>query len=367
MRPLSVLTALTFAIGVAAHKATTTPEEKAVEQALKEAIFRCTPEVSKFTLDRQKSWFGMVTGVGTQLPGYEDLFANQETLEGAEKKDDSSTFDLACTVSDTARNQQYPFYAVPSSNHFNHSCVLTPEVTEGPYYNNVTHPIRQNIAELQGGLLTYLDIGVIDVETCKPLPNVLVDIWHANATGHYSGHPVPAPEHVNEEPQVGGARAGLLSQYPRTKPEQRFLRGAWATDSTGVARFTTIFPGYYTGRALHVHTKVWTEWEVLANGSFAPGKLSHTGQFFFEDEIGGEIVDKMHPYTENPIAHTRGRTRNWRDSLNVYGDSHGNGYNPVFDLHLLGGVLSQGVIGFITMGINASASYDNFWKGGVDS
>jgi hypothetical protein len=57
----------------------------------------------------------------------------------------------------------------------------------------------------------------------------------------------------------------------------------------------------------------------------------------------------MFPYTENPIRHTRGRTRNWRDSLNIFDDSHLNGYNPVFKTHLLGGVVSQGVIAYITM------------------
>lgn len=59
----------------------------------------------------------------------------------------------------------------------------------------------------------------------------------------------------------------------------------------------------------------------------------------------------MHPYSENPIRDIRGRTRNWRDSLNIFEDSHGpeGKYNPVFKLHFLGGVISQGLIGYITM------------------
>ena len=90
----------------------------------------------------------------------------------------------------------------------------------------------------------------------------------------------------------------------------------------------------------------------------------------------------MYPYITNPIRETRGRTRNWRDFRNLFQDSHGpeGKYNPVFKLDLLGGVISQGLIGYITMvrslrrlyekwtltsrcqGVNASASYDNFWK-----
>jgi len=224
---------------------------------------------------------------------------------------------------------------------------------------------------------------VIDVETCRPVPNILVDIWQANATGHYAGHPWPKPELMNEQPQVGGKRNGLLTAFPRTEEEETWLRGAWPTDSNGVAQFTSIFPGYYTGRATHVHTKVFPEWEVLPNGTFIGGRLSHVGQFFFEDDMNA-IVDKMWPYVTNPIKDIRGRTRNWRDSLNIFEDSHGpeSKYNPVFKMHLLGGVVSQGVAGFITMvcqdhlqslliqplikylqGVNVSASYPNYWRG----
>lgn len=59
----------------------------------------------------------------------------------------------------------------------------------------------------------------------------------------------------------------------------------------------------------------------------------------------------MYPYVENPIRDIRGRTRNWRDSLNIFEDSHGpeGEYNPIFKMNLLGGVINQGLVGFITM------------------
>lgn len=50
-----------------------------------------------------------------------------------------------------------------------------------------------------------------------------------------------------------------------------------------------IFPGYYTGRATHIHTKVFAEWETLPEGTFRSDKLAHVGQFFFEDDITEEI------------------------------------------------------------------------------
>lgn len=69
----------------------------------------------------------------------------------------------------------------------NKSCILTPEVTEGPYYVS-GELIRSDLREAgaQSGVELILDIQVLDIKTCKPLENVLVDIWHANATGGLS-------------------------------------------------------------------------------------------------------------------------------------------------------------------------------------
>lgn len=216
------------------------------------------------------------------------------------------------------------------------------------------------------------NIGVIDVETCEPVPNVLIDIWQANATGHYSGHPVPAPELVNEIPIQSGKRKGLLSPFPKSEFGATFLRGAWPTNTNGVASFTSIFPGYYTGRATRecsrphtlsfhlthfrtyyvtisdLHVKVHPEWTVLENGTYSGSRLVHVGQLFFDDELNMN-VDKLWPYNLNPITEIRGRTRNWDDSLNIFEDSQIGGYKSVFETYLLGGVLQQGIVGYITM------------------
>lgn len=66
----------------------------------------------------------------------------------------------------------------------------------------------------------------------------------------------------------------------------------------------------------------------------------------------------------NPIANlpNRGRTRNWADSLNIFEDSQIGGYQSMFDIQFLGGVLEQGLIGYITVVVNGSANYDTAWS-----
>jgi protocatechuate 3,4-dioxygenase beta subunit len=76
----------------------------------------------------------------------------------------------------------------------NDTCILTEEVTTGPYIWPRSQTLRQDIREGEAGVPMILDIGVMDVETCEPLSDVLVDIWHCNATGSYSSFTGLSPE-----------------------------------------------------------------------------------------------------------------------------------------------------------------------------
>ena len=119
----------------------------------------------------------------------------------------------------------------------NSSCILMPDVTEGPYYVSGEY-IRSDVRENQTGVDLILDVQILDVDTCEPVANVMTDLWHCNATGVYAGV-------VASGNGVGSADA--------TNINNTFLRGLQETDSDGVVQFTTVYPGHYQGRTQHIH------------------------------------------------------------------------------------------------------------------
>lgn len=133
----------------------------------------------------------------------------------------------------------------------NTSCILAPEVTDGPYYV-VGEKMRSNVKEALycDGVDLFLEVQYIDVNTCEPVPAVAVDIWNCNATGTYSGILTSG----------NYASGGYNSTY---------LRGIQLTDSDGVASFETIFPGHYSGRAVHTHLLSHTNATVQPNGTIS--------------------------------------------------------------------------------------------------
>lgn len=111
-----------------------------------------------------------------------------------------------------------PYYDVLQNN----TCILTEETTSGPYVWPQSQTLRQDITEGQVGIPMILDIGVMDLESCEPLPDVLVDIWYCNATGSYSSFTGLNPNTPFEE---------LLDQLNKTigddlhTDDTTFLRG----------------------------------------------------------------------------------------------------------------------------------------------
>ena len=173
------------------------------------------------------------------------------------------------------------------------TCVLTPELTVGPYYID-GEKVRRNITEGRPGAPLTLRLAVVDASTCKPIAGAAVDIWHADAAGVYSGF---------------GAGSG----------SRTFMRGIQKTDASGIATFQTVYPGWYQGRTVHIHVKV-----------HVGGSVVHTGQLFFDDAVT-DAVYRRAPYSKRPSRTTRNAT----DSIYVNGGSksvvkigkHGTGYS----------------------------------------
>ena len=151
------------------------------------------------------------------------------------------------------------------------TCATTESLTEGPYYSTDT-PVRSNITAGQVGTKTTLTLTVVDT-SCKPVKGAKVDIWHANASGVYSA--------------VEGVSGN-------------FLRGTQVTNGAGKVTFTTIYPGWYPGRTMHIHFKVWRN-----------GSQVMTSQFFASDANNSKI------YTSGVYA-ARGNQNTPANSDRIY-------------------------------------------------
>ncbi|MFH9548499.1 intradiol ring-cleavage dioxygenase [Streptomyces sp. NPDC017435] len=200
-------------------------------------------------------------------------------------------------------------------------CTLTREMTEGPYYLDGQY-VRPDITEGKPGIPLKLTLTVVDDDTCVPLSNALVEVWHADHLGEYSGF-VGANGH--SEPDDG-----------------TFLRGGVLTDSSGVAIITTIYPGWYVGRCIHVHIKVHTNVTLTPDGSFTGGQELHTGQLYFSETIT-TAVSRLSPYSANRVT----RTTLARDS--VY--DGGGAASGLLTLTALGSSASSGYAGTLTLGV----------------
>jgi protocatechuate 3,4-dioxygenase beta subunit len=197
------------------------------------------------------------------------------------------------------------------------SCIVRPEQTEGPYFVDTdldradirSDPTDGSVCE--GAPLTLeFRVSRIDAEACEPLPGALVDVWQCDARGVYSG-----VEDINDRFDTTG---------------KRFLRGHQVTDGQGIARFATIYPGWYRGRTVHIHFKIRTNPGGDAGHEF-------TSQLYFDDAFTDGVFESQ-PYASS----TGRRTRNSEDGLyrnggsqlllDVTGDD--SGYRALFDVGL---------------------------------
>ena len=153
------------------------------------------------------------------------------------------------------------------------ACVLTPEMTEGPFHID-GEAVRGDITEGKSGAPLRLALTVVDASGCKPVPGAAVDVWHADAAGDYSGFGSTASNHT-------------------------FLRGIQIADAAGRVEFKTLYPGWYQGRSVHIHVKV-----------DVGGAAVHTGQLFFDEKVTDSVFGRP-PYN----GRSGRRTTNVQDSI----------------------------------------------------
>jgi protocatechuate 3,4-dioxygenase beta subunit len=168
------------------------------------------------------------------------------------------------------------------------ACVVVPALTEGPYFVDEKLNRSDIRSDADGGkpkagsqLDITFNVGRVANNACGTLPGATVDVWHCDALGVYSD----------------ASDSGFNTKG------QRWLRGYQVTDANGVAKFTTIYPGWYQGRAVHIHFKIRTTSGGQTN--------DFTSQLFFDENMNDKVFATA-PYSQKDAS---GRLRNEGDGI----------------------------------------------------
>ena len=171
----------------------------------------------------------------------------------------------------------------------------TDEQEVGPFFADQSdYVVRSDITAGEDGIPLDFSLTFTDSESCSPLIGAAIYVWHANALGVYSDEA--------SEDTTGDT----------------YLRGIQITDDDGAVSFTSVYPGWYSGRTQHIHYRVYTGGTVSGTSyDYSNATLNHTGQLFFDPDINAKVATTS-PYDENTVT----RTTNAQDR--VYTDQHGS-------------------------------------------
>lgn len=156
-------------------------------------------------------------------------------------------------------------------------CALTCAATIGPCHTE--SPQRVDVSEGWDGLPLRLALRVVDTD-CRPLPDAIVEIWHTNYTGGYSG------------------RIADMCNNDAADTAKGFFRGYQRTDKEGVVNFNTCYPGWYRGRAVHMHLRVMTGAYVADDQAADLMNSWVVTQLLFPDALNQEIFSTVPLYKE---------------------------------------------------------------------
>jgi len=192
------------------------------------------------------------------------------------------------------------------------SCAVTAEETAGPYPDRIGMIgnqafFRQDITEGKSGLPLTLTLAIVNVrQNCAAIANASVEIWQCDASGNYSEYAQPG--------------------YDGTG--QTFLRGLQTTNASGQVSFRTIYPGWYMGRATHIHVQV-----------FVNGTVVKTTQVAFPEAVSAAVY-------RTGVYAAKGLNATSNASDNVFSDGTGT------EMAALTGDASSGYTATLTVGVS---------------
>jgi len=172
-------------------------------------------------------------------------------------------------------------YGDPFSAGIGSSCVVYKASTQGPCHSNTFD--RQELTEGYVGLPTRLELLVVDA-SCNPVPDATVEIWHASPGGVYSGAPVNG--------QVGSdLNTGFCTGNDAAALSSGWFRGYQTAGADGRVTLDTLFPGWYSGRAWHIHFRV------------SVGSTQYiTSQLFADETLKANVFGTHTSYSGRPIT-----------------------------------------------------------------
>lgn len=187
------------------------------------------------------------------------------------------------------------------------SCIVRPALTDGPFFvdgkldrSDIRSDPGTGAVSAGAPLALTFAVSRLSGTSCTGLAGAVVDLWQCDALGVYS--------------DVSGPGAG-----------RKFLRGFQRTDAQGLARFTTVYPGWYQGRTVHLHFKIRS------------GSQEFSSQLFFDDALSDTVFSQA-PYSQRPGRPTRnandGIFGQSRGKLTLQCVPSGGGYTAAFDIGL---------------------------------
>lgn len=203
-------------------------------------------------------------------------------------------------------------FSVPSAP----SCVAKPELTEGPYFvdeklnrSDIRSEPGSNVLKAGVPFTLAFAVSKLSANSCTPISDAMVDVWHCDAQGVYSDSHDPGFDTTGK----------------------KFLRGYQRTDESGLAKFTTIFPGWYHGRTVHIHFKIRT-----LSSTNAPYEF--TSQLFFDDAFSNTLFASDSAYKKSDRRDTMnaddGIFRESRGQLTIPVAKNGSALSSSFGIAL---------------------------------